>query len=193
MGERRAVEERVGSALSTGKLEWDSSAHTLITALGLVGITERMADVVFRLRYANDAATYPDALAAVKDLARALAVRGNWRVRRAKLAAMAKAVLDYWLCDLCQRCNGLGFEKVVGTPRLSAKPCPACAGLKKRPAPWERSLPPLPDRRMPAARRHRVLRARALLGQEMRRHDDLLAALQSVEAAVARKLVKRLK
>ncbi len=192
---RRGIEERVGSALARGDLRQREGPCDLDTlgALGLVGITERLADAVFRLKYALDAKTYPDALRGVYGLARALDQRHRWRLKRRRLHWMARRVLDYWLSDVCPTCTGVRYEVAAGSPHLSDHVCPDCRGSGKRVMPWTRKLPRTPEGRR--ATRQRIEKHKKmcrLLNDAMDRHRHLLVELERLERVIGEKVIAKL-
>lgn len=193
---RRSIEEAVGSALSHGGLTYrGETACNLdkVMALGLVGIDERLADAVFRLKYSNDAGSYLDALDGVRQLLRSVGGRQNWRLRGARADGMAKAVLDYWISDTCVSCTGLMFVKALGAPNLTATHCPACDPLRpgKRPYPWVLRRPRIKDR---GRRRNdpTIRRRRAAFERFMEQHKALLCELEEVEQNIGGKLIAKL-
>ena len=121
------VEERTGRSMANGRVD------NPILAIGMVSVSERHADDLFRLGYALDAKSYKDAVRGVSDLAKHLDARHGWCIQgHARLAA---AVIDYWLADMCPSCTGIGAQAILGTPVLGSG-CPDCRGSGKRPYPW---------------------------------------------------------
>jgi len=55
----------------------------------------------------------------------------GWGIERPQ--AVAVAVLSWWLDHVCGRCKGVKFERVPGTPSLSAYKCRSCHGAGERP------------------------------------------------------------
>ncbi|MDA8260567.1 MAG: hypothetical protein M0Z99_33865 [Betaproteobacteria bacterium] len=140
------IPELIGSALSSGDLAPRKGACGLdkVMALGLVGMRAKMADAVFRLKYANNGSAYSEALQTVTKLAQRLDRAENWRMQ-AQHQDMAKAVLDYWLDDKCEVCGarsenpdrmGGTARKITGDQVLEGEACKACNGSGKRPFPW---------------------------------------------------------
>jgi hypothetical protein len=165
----------------------------VIGALGLAGITETLADAVFRLKYNLDARTYDDSLDGVYRLARALDQRHRWRLKRWRLRRMAKTVLDYWLSDVCPTCTGVRYEVVAGSPHLSDHVCQSCRGSGKREMPWLKKLPRAPEGRH--ATRQRVSwhkKVCRLFNDSMERHRHLLVELEHLERVIGDKVVAKL-
>lgn len=190
--ERRTIHERVGVALSNGNLRQTSRDIDTIGALGMVGVTERLADAVFRLKYGNDPSSYRDALAGVYGIARSLDARGNWRYRRRRLHWMAKRVLGYWITDLCPSCNGLGFDVMLGTPHLSDRPCRSCRGTRKRVMPWLRKLPKRPPPSLGRGHMEKWKKLRSRLQAYAARHREILVGLERSEDIIAMKVSMKL-
>jgi hypothetical protein len=134
-----------------------------ILAIGMVSVTERAADSLYRVKWALDSKSYPDALEAVLALTRHVAATHNWNAKT-RYSDIAKAVTDYWLADLCPSCTGIGAEVVTGTPMLGGA-CPACRGSGKRAYPWI---------------------------QEPRYHVAVLVALEDAERRIRGKLIDKL-
>lgn len=193
---RRSIEESIGSALSSGNLTYHGeTACNLdkVMALGAIGIDEKLADAVFRLKYSNDAGSYEDALVGVKQLLRSVGGRKNWRLRGARADGMAKSVLDYWISDTCVSCTGLMFVKALGAPNLTAAHCPACDPVRpgKRPYPWVLRRPKIRDRGR-KTNDPTVRRRRAAFEKFMEQHKALLCELEEVERNIGGKLIAKL-
>ena len=125
--EYATIEEKCGRSMANGRVD------APILAIGLVSVSERSADDLFRLRYALDAKSYKSALKAVSDLAKHLDARNGWCIQGH--GKLAESVLNYWLCDVCPSCTGKGAQAILGTPMLDDA-CPDCHGTGKRPFPW---------------------------------------------------------
>lgn len=193
---RPMIAERVGRALASGDLRQRLGPSDLdkVIALGMVGISERLADAVFRVKYANDPKEYESALLGVYGLARALDVRERWRYRRWRLWGMARAVFAYWLMDICPLCTGVRFVPAPGTGRLTDVPCQACHGEGKRAMPWLRRLPREPEgkRKGSKERRKRWERCVRRMQELQRRHRTLLCELEVLERVIGDKMVRKL-
>lgn len=192
--DKARIEEQVGRALSRGDLRQRIGPSDLdkVIALGAVGITERLADAVFRVKYANDHKEFDTALAGVYGLARAMDARQRWRYRRRRLMWMSKRVLRYWLMDVCQICTGVRYIPAAGTGRLSDVPCPACHAEGKRPMPWVKRLPQEPGKRVTRAERRRWQDVRSTMLAYQERHRALLVALETMERVIGEKMIAKL-
>ncbi len=187
--DRVTIEERIGEVLASGDLSGGSLK--VVTALGIVGITEPLAHAVFRLKYANVASSYPQVLADVRSLARKLNANRNWRLRRQHLDEMSKVVLDYWLSDTCPACEGRAWRAAAGTPYLTDDACPACYERPgKRPYPWRLLRPKIKIKEKDAPDRKRaLLHRRRLFDAYIERHKELLCELEAVERHVGERVI----
>lgn len=161
-----------------------------VVVLGMVSIRDRLADAVYRLKYANDARSYDDALAGVFGMARSMDVRHRWRLKRESMQAMSKAVLDYWLNDACTLCTGVGYEVIPGTPHLSDRACQRCHGTRKSLMPWISSLPSKPEGKKARVKEWYALCRDA--NASMQRHRLLLVALETTERAIGERMKAKL-
>ena len=192
--ERPHIAERVGNALSRGNLRQHDRSGRLLTgtsdldvvaALGVVGIGERLADAVYRLKYANDHKSYYDALQGVRDLARSMDAKSRWKVRREHLKKMAQHVLDYWLNDSCPTCTGVKYEVIRGSPHLSDRACKACHGSGKKEMPWNRRVPGRPEGKHVTHEKIKEWDAESRdIVASMSRHRALLIELERIEVRV---------
>jgi hypothetical protein len=200
--QKPSIEERVGKALSRGDLRQNDLAPCdldKVAALGAVGIEEKLADAVFRLKYANDVAGYDEALAGVIGLARVLDVKLKWRARRSRhgFRRMATRVLHYWLAPNCTICTGVGYQIINGSPHLSDRACPACHGERVRPMPWMQvRLPHEPgDTGRDRKSRERWARWQRKCQRIVRLqqcHRELLIALEVAERRIGDKMIWKL-
>jgi hypothetical protein len=189
------VAERVGNALASGDLRQKPGPCPLdkVGALGMVGISERLADAVFRLKYSNQHKSYEEALQGVYGLTRSLDVRQRWRLRRWRLHSMARTVLDYWLADICRTCNGVKFQVVTGSPHLSDRACRTCHGTGKMPMPWLRRPPEKPKGRRATHQRVKDWRdACRKIEEHNLRYRTLLVELEKCERVIGDKMIRRL-
>jgi hypothetical protein len=193
--DRRPIEERVGTALASGDMRQREGACDLdkVGALGMIGIKSRLADAVYRLKYANEHRCYDDALQGVYGIARSLDVREHWRLRRSRLRWMSKRVLDYWLADLCRICLGVKYETVHGSPHLSDRVCPMCHGSGKNAMPWVKRLPRRPEGRRATHERVKLWREVCKkLEDAMYRHRRLLVELEAAERQIGEQMIRKL-
>lgn len=182
--------ESIANAIANGNLTWERPPINKTLALGVASmrvrrrgkgfppnLLVRLATVVYRLKLAGDAKQYEDAEDAVRGLASALSRRWGWRTPPGALRSMSRTVLRYWLADNCRECTGRRFQRVPGSPALSARVCPECGGSGKASRPWEA-----------ADLRGAVVRAR-----EGEYHDALFAELQGIESEVNRVIASLLR
>lgn len=190
------IAERVGTALSSGDLRQKPGPCHLdkIAALGVVGINERLADAVFRLKYSNDHRSYHDALDGVFRLSRALDARQRWRLKRRRLWRMSRAVLDYWYADICRACNGVRYEVIHGSPHLSDRACGGCHGTGKNPMPWlHKRRPRRPEGKGSSPAKLKRWRDKCrLLEDSEQRHRALLVELERCELVIGDKMIRKL-
>jgi len=159
LAERRTVDERIGVELADGYC--GSAVH----ALGLVGMTEKAADAVFRFRQGLDSKEHGNALNAILVISRALDAKWNWRYKNHE--QLAANVLEFWTVPNCLACFGRKREVIPDTPMLG-EICPSCGGSGQRPYPWARST------------------------REGRYHTETLWAVQEAERRIRMKMVSRL-
>lgn len=70
------------------------------------------------------------------DVAKEMNRKHKWRIDKVKdLVYLATATAEHLKAPVCDKCNGVGYEKIAGTPALSARACPACRGTGKKPLP----------------------------------------------------------
>lgn len=118
------------SNLKSDEYHFDTDKLAAVALSGGAGF----GNLLFRVKYANDATSYV-----------ALAEAWEWEVRRraadpkekwpehVKPATVAKSALKYWLNDLCPCCGGKGVRKMEFVDILSDEPCEVCEGSGKRP------------------------------------------------------------
>lgn len=190
-----SIEERVGKAISRGDLRQREYACDLdkICALGIVGIGERLAGAIFRLKYGLDPKGYGEALAGVYMLALGLNRKLRWNFRQPRLERMTRRVMVYWLADNCPLCTGLGYEIIHSTPYLSDRACPQCLGTRKRAMPWTRMLPREPEgRHVRKETRQRWRRFCERMARWQEAHRTLLVALEVNERVIGDKMIQKL-
>lgn len=154
------IEERCGVSHAHGRVD------NPILALGLVSVTERSADTLYRLKWSNDAKEYRNGVRAVFLIVGELSLKHSWDWSLAESEAAAEAVLRWWLCPICPSCCGRGANPVEGTPILDDG-CPDCRGSGKRAYPWG-------------------------AGRDGKRHTMTLWAIEETERRIRGKLIDKL-
>jgi len=103
--------------------------HEKLAAVALSGVpTDSPANLMYRVKYANDATSYKALLSDWERLVLMKAVIRSWpqHINAKKVAQLS---LDYWLNDICLTCGGKAHLPVEGIHNvLSDNPCPACKG-----------------------------------------------------------------
>jgi hypothetical protein len=103
--------------------------HEKLAAVALSGgSTGSPANLLFRVKYANDASSYSALLAELEQIVSAKAALRGWpkHINPLKVARLA---LEYWVNDICPVCSGKGHLPVDGVPNvLRDEPCHACKG-----------------------------------------------------------------
>ncbi len=132
------VPERYARATISSNLR-DSEHHHATDVLAAVALSSDMGSLLFRVRYGLDASCYkPLREAWIAAVTKKADIR-HWptNIKPANLAVM---VLDFWLNDICNPCNGLGYTKHEHAPSLTDQVCTVCNGSGKIEFKCERSV-----------------------------------------------------
>ena len=118
------------SNLKSDEYHFDTDTLAAVALSGGPGF----GNLLFRVKYANDATSYVQLAEAWEWYVkiRAATSAPPWPVH-VKDAAVAKASLKYWLNDLCPVCGGKGVQKMEFVDILSDDACESCEGSGKRP------------------------------------------------------------
>jgi hypothetical protein len=130
-----SIEEQVANALNSRHLQYRPGPCHLdkVAALGAAQSDRRLSSDGLRLKLQLDPRFYAPTRTRLIRLVKHLSRVDRWQVKNAGFwIVFAREVLDYWLCDICPQCTGLGYEIIPGTPVLSPKACPGCGGTKHR-------------------------------------------------------------
>lgn len=123
-------------ATQSSNLMDDAHHHATekLAAVALSGVpTGSPANLLFRVKYANDATSYPALLAEWETIVSTKAVIRTWP-QHINARKVARLSLEYWLNDVCPVCGGKGHLPLDHTPNvLSDDPCPACDGTTVKP------------------------------------------------------------
>lgn len=94
-----------------------------------------MALHVYRMRVTGDRAGLPPAIDTAIGwiVGRGVRAGGRNKVSRLDAREVAERTLHWWLQDVCSACEGVKYERVPGTPKLSAKLCIVCQGVGRHP------------------------------------------------------------
>lgn len=113
-----------------------------LAAVALIGQTDangvpdalrRLGTLMFRVKYSNDATSYPRLLLEWTEVVQGKAAGRKWP-KEVSPKKIARLSLEYWQNDVCLTCGGKGHLAVRHVPNvLSDDPCFACHGTAKRP------------------------------------------------------------
>ena len=108
--------------------------HEKLAAAALVSLASGSpANLLFRVKYSNDAESYPTLLREWQSMVLLKAVQREWP-QHINARSVAEISLLFFLNDLCQICGGHAKLAVEGVPSvLQDDPCPACNGTGKKP------------------------------------------------------------
>ena len=117
---RRPLREELGAAINTSDLS--GRATTLLNALA-VG-TDRLGELLLRVKYGNDRRVTTMWAAKTLLIARVHGVRG--RVPGPHIRAIVEQAMAEWLSESCATCRGRGFTGTeYGDPLATRQKCPA--------------------------------------------------------------------
>jgi hypothetical protein len=113
--------------------------HEKLAAVALSGVaTGSPANLLFRVKYANDYTSYPALLGEWETIVLIKAVTRNWP-QHINAKSIARQSLEHWVMDVCPVCVGRGHLPVENVPTvLSDDPCPACSGTGAKPIECEK-------------------------------------------------------
>lgn len=127
--------EKYSRSISSSNLKSDSE-HFDADNLAAVAVADLanggLGGVLFRVKYGNDATTYNTLLSAWKEKVSKKSDLRQWP-RHITANKVAEISLSYWLNDVCDVCEGRGYETLPNSPVLSDVVCKCCKGEKKRP------------------------------------------------------------
>lgn len=123
---QRYAKATQSSNLKSDEYHFDTDKLAAVALSGGAGF----GNLLFRVKYANDATSYVRLAEAWEG---EVSKRGAGWPAHVKPAAVAKVALKYWLNDLCPCCGGKGVRKMEFVDILSDDPCEVCEGSGKRP------------------------------------------------------------
>lgn len=115
----------------------DDQWHTQTDILAAVALSSALGTLLFRVKYANDATTYPTLLEKWLVIVGKKAALRSWP-SHIKITVVAEQSLRHWLHDVCETCAGKGYKVMEGAPILSDEPCKGCHGTGKKPLACEK-------------------------------------------------------
>lgn len=122
--------EKYSRATGSSDLTCDQY-HADTDSLAAAALSGDFGNLLFRVKFANDASSYHTLQTAWRERVATKAAYRNWPAH-VKPLAVADAALEFWLTDICQPCEGRGFEKHPSAPILSDKACKSCNGTGTR-------------------------------------------------------------
>lgn len=129
MSDKPSIQERYMVARTTSNLavEFDTtmSASDILAAAGMAGQAHGLAIQLWQLEHSPNR----HLLAVIESkLKRWLEDHMALHKMKGNPRRITRAVLTWHLDGLCRTCNGLGYERIHGTPHLSDVMCPDCFG-----------------------------------------------------------------
>lgn len=130
--------QRYSRATQSSNLK-DDSHHYQTEVLAAVALSSAFGSLLFRVKYANDATSHNALLEKWTVLVEQKSVFRGWPSHIVP-ATVAATSLEYWLCDICEHCEGKGYHALAGAPVLSDDPCKVCKGSGKKPLTCEKRI-----------------------------------------------------
>lgn len=103
---------------------WHHDCDSL-AAVAICGVP--IGNVLIRVKFGNDVNSYHELLRIWNKEVRKVADLHHWPTS-IKPETVALKSLNYWINNICESCDGLGFLKIANTPALSSHECPLCGG-----------------------------------------------------------------
>jgi len=125
------IVKQYSRATQSSNLRSDDRHHDT-DKLAAVALSGPMGSMLFRVKYAFDATSYPPLKEAWRYQVRLRASINGWP-EHVKDQTVADEALAYWLNDQCPACAGRSFMKMEFVDVLSDVPCPICLGSGKKP------------------------------------------------------------
>ena len=107
----------------------------ILTAAGMAGVSDSWATSLLRLKNSNDPAEFAPCLSELKNAARRISAKNNWKITPVQIHQLARKTLQFWIADICPTCLGRGAAHIAGTPILEDIPCDQCGGTGRRKLP----------------------------------------------------------
>ncbi|PRC92660.1 hypothetical protein [Solimicrobium silvestre] len=117
----------------------DDAYHHDTDKLAAMALSKRLGSELFRVKYANDATSYPRLLEEWICIVRNKAIHRKWPVH-VRASYIAKAALDYWLNPVCQVCTGRGFDSKINKSGEYEHDCKPCGGSGRKSVSGEANL-----------------------------------------------------
>lgn len=124
------IVEKYSRATISSNLRSDEH-HFDTDKLAAVALSSEFGAMLFRVKYANDATTYPRLQEEWRWYVKKRAALAHWPIH-VKEQTVADKALAYWLNDLCPACGGRGVKKMDFVDVLSDDPCDVCEGSGKK-------------------------------------------------------------
>ena len=137
MSDPKTTQERISHAMVSGNLK--SSANGIgdaeyLTAVGMAAMrVHPAASPALRLHLAQDASSYKELRREVIKETGRLNFRERWNFINDQVRTVADAALRHFIVPVCDKCLGLKYERITGTPMLSERVCRVCHGSGERP------------------------------------------------------------
>lgn len=124
------------SATLSSNLKDDEFHHATekLAAVAISGMpTGSPANLLFRVKYANDATSYNALLGEWETIVSTKAVIRSWP-KHINARKVARLSLEHWVNDVCPVCSGRGHVPLAGIPNvLDDAPCQSCRGTAIKP------------------------------------------------------------
>ena len=133
-----SIAARYARSVQSSNLK-DDAFHHDTDQLAAMALSKRLGSELFRVKYCNDATSYPRLLEEWVCIVRNKAGHRKWP-KHVKPETIAKMALDYWINPVCMPCEGKGFDAKINKGGQYEVNCKACAGTGSRYVPGEPNL-----------------------------------------------------
>ena len=132
------VLERYARAANSSDLSLTDHADALTYLMAMAAATagrNPAAAALMHLAIGEDRAAFNYAIQGARQLTWKISTKSGWQLSMQGIKFVALRAVLFVINPVCGHCDGLKFDRIQGTPTLSAHPCPHCHGAGLRPLP----------------------------------------------------------
>jgi len=132
MTNRRTIAESYACATHSSNLRHREYTDDTDRLTAIAWSDSEFGGKLFRLKYANERATYAPTLDRWREVVEKKALARRWELSAEDMLKVANLSFEFWLFDICPVCSGHGVAKLANSPVLGDAPCNACNGTARR-------------------------------------------------------------
>lgn len=134
------INDRISTAVNSSNLKHRDERIVDVDVVGALAYAGGLGSLLHRIKDGGQLYTAKEAVVFIANRIKGIAYKRRWKINKAQTILMAELVLDEWVNDRCNSCNGVGkhllkwYEHDIEKTRDEV--CSCCGGTGQKTFYW---------------------------------------------------------